>query len=164
MQEVLQRLDVGIHLKTAGTTWLEEIIGLAASGGEGLQIVKEIYVKALQRYEELCQPYLPVIDIDRSLLPDRKIVYEWSSTEFVEALRHDQTCAGYNRHFRQFIHVSFRIAAEMGGRFTRMLHECRDVIEANVTANIFDRHILPLFVDSKKIARANPRLAGRPAE
>jgi len=31
------------HLKTAGTTWLEELIGLAAAGGDGLVIAKEIY-------------------------------------------------------------------------------------------------------------------------
>jgi hypothetical protein len=35
-------------LKTAGTTWLEEIIGLAEAGGEGLALAKEIYTEALR--------------------------------------------------------------------------------------------------------------------
>ena len=33
----------GLHIKTAGTTWLEELIGLASAGGEGLQIAKDVY-------------------------------------------------------------------------------------------------------------------------
>ena len=31
----MKRFDAGVHLKTAGTTWLEELIGLAEAGGEG---------------------------------------------------------------------------------------------------------------------------------
>jgi hypothetical protein len=27
--------NAGVHVKTAGTTWLEEVIGLAEAGGEG---------------------------------------------------------------------------------------------------------------------------------
>ena len=38
----------GLHLKTAGTTWLEEVIGLAEAGGEGLALAKEIYAGALE--------------------------------------------------------------------------------------------------------------------
>src|SRR5262249_32458385 len=54
----------GLHLKTAGTTWLEEVIGLAESGGEGLELAKDIYAKALRKRDELCAPYAAVIDID----------------------------------------------------------------------------------------------------
>ena len=43
-----------MHLKTAGTTWLEEVIGLAEAGGDGLAIAKEIYAQALDRIDELC--------------------------------------------------------------------------------------------------------------
>ena len=36
MRRALARFNAGLHIKTAGTTWLEELIGLAESGGEGL--------------------------------------------------------------------------------------------------------------------------------
>jgi hypothetical protein len=59
----------GVHLKTAGTTWLEEIIGLAEAGGDGLALAKEIYAEAYAHREELCAPYATVIDIDPAKLP-----------------------------------------------------------------------------------------------
>src|SRR5665647_1913967 len=54
---VIRKHDCGLHLKTAGTTWLEEVIGLAVSGGKGLEIAKLIYRNAYERREELCAPY-----------------------------------------------------------------------------------------------------------
>jgi len=36
----MQKFSTGVHLKTAGTTWLEEVIGLAESGGDGLALAK----------------------------------------------------------------------------------------------------------------------------
>lgn len=38
----IKRHDAGLHVKTVGTTWLEEVIGLAESGG-GLTITEEVY-------------------------------------------------------------------------------------------------------------------------
>ena len=64
---IIKKHDKGIHLKTAGTTWLEEVIGLAESGGEALDFVKEIYIKSLEKIEELCAPYADVIDINISI-------------------------------------------------------------------------------------------------
>src|SRR4051794_19853571 len=49
----LSGFRAGVHLKTAGTTWLEEVIGLAESGGAGLALAKEIYAKALAKKDEL---------------------------------------------------------------------------------------------------------------
>ena len=72
INRALQKTGAGLHLKTAGTTWLEELIGLASAGGEGLEIAKEIYAQALTRMEELCGPYASVIDIDRAKLPSPK--------------------------------------------------------------------------------------------
>src|SRR5262249_15231440 len=40
------KFNAGLHIKTAGTTWLEEIIGLAEAGGSGLTLAKEIYAEA----------------------------------------------------------------------------------------------------------------------
>ena len=34
MGELIQKHGKGIHVKTAGTTWLEEVIGLAMAGGD----------------------------------------------------------------------------------------------------------------------------------
>ena len=138
--------DAGLHLKTAGTTWLEEVIGLAGAGGDALLLAKEVYAIALTRYDELCKPYATVVRIDRSQLPDPADVQRWTSAQFVEALRHDRACPCYNFHFRQFMHVSFRIAAEMGERYLKMLREHRSTIEHNVTTNLYDRHLKPLFV------------------
>lgn len=142
----LRQRDAGLHLKTAGTTWLEEVIGLAAAGGEGLKTAKDIYVASYERYDELSAPYASVIDIDRSRLPLPETVREWSSNDYVRALQHDQSCRSYNLHFRQLVHVGYKVAASMGPRFHGLLTECRATIETNVTANIFDRHIRPLFL------------------
>jgi hypothetical protein len=38
----LAATGAGVHLKTAGTTWLEELIGLAEAGGDGLELAREI--------------------------------------------------------------------------------------------------------------------------
>jgi tagaturonate epimerase len=146
MHRVIRESGAGLHLKTAGTTWLEEVIGLAAAGGDGLALAKDIYLATHARYDELCAPYRTVIDIDRQRLPEPSAVRQWNSTEFVETLRHDQSCRRFNRDFRQLIHVGYKIAAEMGERFTRMMEECRSTIESNVTANIYHRHIRPLFM------------------
>ncbi len=56
MHDALARFDAGVHLKTAGTTWLEELIGLAAAGGSGLEIAKDVYSGAWRRFDELCAP------------------------------------------------------------------------------------------------------------
>ena len=68
----MKKFDAGIHLKTAGTTWLEEVIGLAGSGADGLAMSREIYRTAFARFDELCKPYLTVLAIDRKGLPDPK--------------------------------------------------------------------------------------------
>src|SRR5215469_11870483 len=57
IRRALARSGAGLHIKTAGTTWLEEVIGLAESAGEGLTVAKEIYVKALEKRDALCAPY-----------------------------------------------------------------------------------------------------------
>ena len=146
IHRAIRKSGAGLHLKTAGTTWLEELIGLASAGGEGLNVAKEIYAAAMERYDELCAPYKTVIDIDRKKLPKPETVTRWSGEEYVEALRHDQSCAGYNLHFRQLVHVAYKIAAEMGARYSGLLKECRKEIEENVTLNLYERHVRPIFL------------------
>jgi tagaturonate epimerase len=146
MHDAIKRIDTGIHLKTAGTTWLEEITGMAASSPEGLALAKEVYEKSYLRYDELCSPYLAVIRIDRHQLPDPAKMASWSSGEFVQALRHDPLCRNYNPHMRQLMHLGFKIAAEMAVQMAELRRECRSVIEENVTTNLYARHIRPLFL------------------
>jgi hypothetical protein len=141
----LKKFDAGLHVKTAGTTWLEELIGLAMAGGDGLSIAKEVYATALLRFGELCGPYASVIDIDTAMLPTAEEVDEWDGQTFASALRHDQSCEQYNLHLRQLLHVGYKIAAEMGTRFTDALRKHEDVIAQNVSGNIYDRHIRPVF-------------------
>ena len=74
IRRALKRFNAGLHLKTAGTTWLEEVIGLAEAGGDGLDLAKEIYADALEHIDELCAPYATVIDIDRKKLPAKETV------------------------------------------------------------------------------------------
>jgi hypothetical protein len=148
IHRTLKRFDAGVHLKTAGTTWLEELTGLAESGGEGLALAKEIYAQAFAHREELCGPYATVIDIDPRRLPDPKEVDAWTSKEYTAALRHVQTAPEYNSSLRQLLHVGFKVAAKMGARYLRMLEANQDVIARNVTENLNERHIVPVFLGS----------------
>lgn len=146
MRRALKTFDAGIHLKTAGTTWLEELIGLAEAGGDGLEIAKEIYAYAIERVEEFCAPYAAVIDIDESKLPSAAAVNGWSSAQFTDALRHDPRNPRFNPSFRQLLHVSFKVAAKKGDRYLNALKKHEAVIARNVTENLFERHMKPLLV------------------
>jgi tagaturonate epimerase len=148
IRRAIARFGAGLHIKTAGTTWLEEVIGLAEAGGEGFDLAKEIYGKALEKREALCAPYAAVIDIDASRLPAAKQVKGWSSEQFVSALRHDPNCKDFNPDLRQLIHVGYKIAAQMGDRYLKMLKACEPTIARNVTGNLYERHLKPLFVQS----------------
>lgn len=136
----------GVHLKTAGTTWLEEIIGLAEAGGDGLALAKEIYAQAYDHREELCAPYATVIDIDPAKLPSPTAVAQWSSAQFTSALRHDPHSHAYNPSLRQLLHVGFKIAAKMGDKYIGLVESNEKVIAKNVTENLYDRHIAPVFL------------------
>ncbi|MHC4541420.1 MAG: tagaturonate epimerase family protein, partial [Planctomycetota bacterium] len=141
----LKKFDAGLHIKTAGTTWLEELIGLAMAGGDGLAMAKEVYAKSLPRFDELCGPYAAVIDIDPARLPGVEEVDQWDGPSFASALRHETSCELYNADVRQLLHVAYKVAAEMGPRFTGALDKHEDVIAQNVTENIYERHIQPIF-------------------
>ncbi len=136
----------GVHLKTAGTTWLEELIGLAEAGGSGLEIAKEVYAEAYAHADELCAPYATVINIDPKALPKPEEVSGWTSEQYTDALRHDQSNSSYNQSFRQLLHVGFKVAAKMGPRYLEALEANEDVVAKNVTTNLFERHIKPVFL------------------
>ena len=142
----VKKFNAGVHLKTAGTNWLEELIGLAESGGSGLAVAKEIYAEALAHLDELTAPYATVIDIDASKLPTADEVNGWTGAEYAAALRHDQKNPAYNPSFRQLLHVGFKIAAKMGPKYINALEANEDVVAQNVTANLWERHIKPVFL------------------
>ena len=146
INKTIKKFDAGLHLKTAGTTWLEEVIGLAKSGGDGLVVAKEIYAQSYLRFDELAKPYLTVIDIPMEKLPTPAVVNKWGSAEFVLALQHDPMCPQYSTAFRQLVHIGFKVAAEMGDRFTDLLDESAGIINNDVTENIYERHLRPIFL------------------
>jgi hypothetical protein len=148
MHRALKKFDAGVHLKTAGTNWLEELIGLAQGGERGLNLAKEVYAEAYGHREELCVPYASVIDIDPKKLPSPEEVNRWSGDQFASALRHDPKCPAYNSSFRQLLHVGFKVAAKMGRRYTDLVDQMEDRIAPHVTGNLYERHIRPLFLGS----------------
>lgn len=146
IRRAVKKHGAGLHLKTAGTTWLEEVIGLAEAGGEGLVLAKDIYAAALEHIDELCAPYATVIDIDRSKLPSAEVVAKWTSVQYVNALQHEQACKEFNPHLRQLLHVGFKIAAKQGARYLDLIRANHTVVAKKVTGNLFDRHIKPIFL------------------
>ena len=146
---VMGRFEAGVHLKTAGTTWLEELIGLAESGGDGLALAQDIYAEAFAHRGELCGPYATVIDIDPARLPSADGVKEWSSEQYTSALRHVPKNPSYNPSFRQLLHVAFKVAGKMGSRYLGLLEANEAVIARNVTENLYLRHLAPVFLGAR---------------
>ena len=146
IRRALRRSGAGVHVKTAGTTWLEEIIGLAAAGGGGLDLAKEIYagrwsiLTICARRTRPCWT-LTVADCRRPPTVDR-----WDSAQFVSAVRHDPKNPAYNRSARQLLHVGYKIAAEKGKRYIKALEQYKSSVAANVTENLYERHVKPLFL------------------
>ena len=145
INKAIKKHHAGLHVKTAGTTWLEELIGLARSGSEGLEIAKAVYCQSFDRIDELCGPYAAIIDIDRAQLPDKATVKGWNGALLADTLKHDPSCPDYNLHVRQLLHVGYKIAAEMGDRYTDALKRYASAIAPLVTENIYERHLRPLY-------------------
>ena len=146
IRRAVQRHGAGLHLKTAGTTWLEELIGLASAGGDGLAIAKEVYTSALGRFDELCGPYATVIDIDPTQLPAASQVQSWDAEHFAQTLRHDPANPRFNPNVRQLLHVGYKVAAQMGDRYLQALRTNETIIAQNVAENIFERHLRKVFI------------------
>ncbi|XZE34947.1 tagaturonate epimerase family protein [Pirellulaceae bacterium SH501] len=144
----LKETGAGIHVKTAGTTWLEEVIGLAEAGGDGLELAKEMYSYAYEHVEELCAPYASVIDIQVKRLPSPQAVHGWTGPQFAETVRHIPSNPQFCADMRQLLHVSFKLAAKAGKRYTDLLVANEVVVAEQVTTNLWQRHLRPLFVDA----------------
>ena len=111
-----------------------------------MKLAKETYAEALAHIDELCAPYATVIDINRTKLPTAAEANGWTSGQFVRSLRHNQADPLFNPSLRQLLHVGFKVAAKMGPRYLALLEECEESVARNVTGNLFDRHIKPLFL------------------
>jgi hypothetical protein len=146
IRDALHAAGAGVHVKTSGTTWLEELIGLAEAGGEGLELAKDVYAGAYEHRAELCAPYAGVVAIDPARVPPPDRVRGWTSRQFTAALRHDRSNPAYNPDLRQLLHVGYKIAAAMGRRYTDLLDACEEAIAGNVTENLLERHMRPLFI------------------
>ena len=138
---LIKKHNKGIHIKTAGTTWLEEIAGLAISDGEGLNLAKEVYATAYEHLDELTAPYASVIDIKLERLPKPEVVNGWTATQFANAIVHNQNCGEYNADLRQLIHVGYKVAAQKGKIYYDALEKYEPNIEKQVFENIFERHM-----------------------
>jgi len=145
MGELIKKYQKGIHVKTAGTTWLEEMIGLAMAGGEALQMAKDIYSSAYERQDELCGPYSTVIDIDPATLPLTEEVQQWNGEKFATTLRNIPGHPNYHSGFRQLIHVGYKVAAELGEAYLAMIRKHSEIVGEQVKTNIYERHIQRLF-------------------
>lgn len=146
IRQALENTGAGVHVKTAGTTWLEELIGLSEANDDGLALAKEIYADAYEHQRELCAPYASVINIETGRLPKPSSVREWSGDKMASTLRHIPTNPDFNADVRQLLHVSFKLAARAGGRFTELLKSNREIVGRNVTENLLERHLKPIFV------------------
>ena len=117
------------------------------AGGDALRLAQTIYTRAFDRFDELCKPYASVIDIDRRRLPPPAEVQAWTGTAYAAALRHDQAQPQFNPHFRQLIHVGYKVAVELGRPFMDALVTYRELIGGLVTENLLEKHIRPLFLE-----------------
>ena len=60
INRLIKKHNAGLHVKTAGTTWLEEVIGLAESSGEGLALVK-VLKRFMPRRTSILRSWRPPI-------------------------------------------------------------------------------------------------------
>ncbi len=145
IRRVLSATGAGVHLKTAGTTWLEELIGLAEAEGDGLQLVRDVYRYAINHREELCGPYATVIDINADQLLSVDNFDSLSGSDTAATIRHIQSDTRFNPHVRQLLHIAFKVAAAEGARYTNLLKDHREIVAEQVTTNLYERHLRPLF-------------------
>jgi tagaturonate epimerase len=142
---IIRQHDKGIHIKTAGTTWIEEIIGLSLAGGEATGFVREICLEAFNKLEELCAPYKDVINVKESLLPSRDEIKSRNNIWLAESLRHIPGNNNYNPHFRQLLHVAYKLAASRIDEYFSLLERYSGTIGECVFENLYHRHISRIF-------------------
>jgi len=147
IRKIIRQHDKGIHIKTAGTTWLEELIGLSLSDSKAVGLVKKIYEKAYLKKEQLCEPYKTVIEVTPEMLPKPEEVENWTGQQLANAISHNPQHPEFNPSLRQLLHVGYKIAADLGEEYTQAIQKNAEIIGQCVTLNLFERHIKPLFLN-----------------
>ena len=145
INKLIRRHQTGIHLKTAGTTWLEELIGLSLSGHGALDFVKTLYKSAYNNLDSLCAPYSELIDINEANLPDPDKVIGWKGEMLADSIIHNAGNRLYNRDMRQLLHIAYKLAADRLPEYRNHILENKDLVEKCVYNNLFDRHIQQVF-------------------
>ena len=147
IRRAIAKHGAGLHIKTAGTTWLEELIGLAEGGRRRL----ETRQRNLRRRARSCRRALRSLRLGhrhRSRQTSLRIRSQClERNQFVSALRHDQKNPAFNPHLRQLLHVGYKIAAKLGPRYLDALGQCESSVSKNVTENLYERHLKPLFLN-----------------
>ena len=145
IRRAIKKHQAGLHIKTAGTTWLEEISAVAEADEAGLALVREMYGEALKRFDELCGPYASVIDIKRQRLPSVETLNHCTGADIAAAIRHEPNAPKFNSDLRQLLHVGYKLASERKDRFNALLDKHAAFVGKHVTYNLFNRHIEKLF-------------------
>ena len=87
-----------------------------------------------------------MIDIDPSALPTESAFNTLSGPDTAATIRHLLTDPRFNPHVRQLLHIAFKVAAKEGARYTTLLTTHRQIVAKQVTENLFERHLRPLFL------------------
>ena len=88
---------------------------------------------------------ITVIDIDPEQLLSVEEFDALSGPDTAATIRHIQDDTRFNAHVRQLLHIAFKVAAGEGDRYTNLLKEHRAVVADQVTTNLYERHLRPLF-------------------
>ena len=142
--DVGRAVDRALAMQAAGVDVIDVGGESTRPGAEPVEAGEELR-RVLPVVEALAGRGL-VVSIDTTRLPPPSEVDGWSSEEFVGALEHNPGHPRFNRNFRQLIHISFRVAAEMGARFPGALEAHAATIGTHVTRNLLERHLKPLFL------------------
>ncbi|MEM6821608.1 MAG: tagaturonate epimerase family protein [Verrucomicrobiota bacterium] len=148
INRLLKKHQAGLHTKTAGTTWLEEVIGLAEAGDESLEFVKTLYGQALEQLDSLTAPYAPVLNIQKDALPSMDEAQKWTSESVIRLVAHNPDEPLFNLSLRQLFHVSFKLAAQSGDDYLKLVEQNAVTVGNRVYQNLLEKHILPIYPTS----------------
>jgi len=142
---ILQKHNKGIHLKTSGTTWLEEAGGLARAGGEGLEFMRNLYALSVENLNDLRAPYSDVISVRHEYLPAADEVMQWNGSRFANSIRNDMGNKDYNPDMRQLMHIAYKLVTHDLAQYLDLVRTHRDIISQGVFENLYNRHITRVF-------------------
>ena len=61
-------------------------------------------------------------------------------------MQHDPASPSFNTNVRQLMHISFKLAAKKRAHYLDLLIQHSNRVGHEVTSNIYDKHLKPLFV------------------